>query len=219
MMRRMAFISVFACVMAVLAAAAYLGVALRAAATIGIRYVPIAPNVFVSQKTMAQWVATRNERAIDTHALALWDGVTARNQRALPRCSARRLRHVVLSHVRSTRLRRRASPPRARARLSISRRSSASSRPRAILSFARDYRERHSDQRSLQPGDEGIRRYRIRRVACTRPALVWLGRSMPGRRISSRTFDRTDGDDAQADLRPLFEHAADGDLVSGRDPD
>lgn len=77
MMRRIAFISALACVPAVLAAAAYFGGALRAGATAGIRYVPISPAVFVSQTTMAQWVKTRNERAIDAHAIALWDGLTA----------------------------------------------------------------------------------------------------------------------------------------------
>lgn len=78
MMRRIAFVSFLACISGVLAAGAYFAVTSRAGASAGISYVPIAPSVFVSQATMAQWVKTRNERAIDAHALALWDGLSAR---------------------------------------------------------------------------------------------------------------------------------------------
>lgn len=49
---------------------------------VGIGYVPINPNVFVSRKTVAGWVKVHNEAAVAAHAVALWNGLTAPSHEA-----------------------------------------------------------------------------------------------------------------------------------------
>src|SRR5579862_936602 len=42
-----------------------------------ISYVPADPRIFVSRNTVARWAASHNETAIDRHAIALFNGITA----------------------------------------------------------------------------------------------------------------------------------------------